>query len=181
MRRARSFLFTAGLAAATLAWQPSLAEVQLTYDAAGKALYSLSVPDNWVVTTGASDGEAERPRIIGLHPEDDLSLWVGFFSPAEVNSMEEAETYVKGMGASIVKDAVVEPPSEGMLGDMPARYYRGRGTRDGAPVDFTVGFVALPGERILIGVFVGEYGAREAYQRQIEAIVHSIKAGETAP
>ncbi len=173
-------LIAAGLAAATLTWQPALAEVGITYNAAAKALFSLSVPDNWVVTTGAAAEGDERSRIIGLHPEGDMSLWVGFFSPNEVTSMAEAEAYVKGMGASLIDNAKVERGADGMLGDMPARYYNGRGTRDGAPVDFSVGFVALPGERVLIGVFVGEYGARETYHPQVNTIVHSIKAGGTA-
>lgn len=178
MKLVRLFLTAAGLALALAAWQPAAAEIRVMYDAAGKDLFSIAVPDNWAVTTGVSDEGEQRPRVLGLTPEGDLSLWIGFFSPVEAQSVEDAENYVKGLGPRIVQDATVERQKDGTLGDLPARLYSGKGTRDGAPVDFSVGIVSLPGGRQVIGIFVGEYGAREVYKADIDIIAKSLLVGK---
>ena len=178
MNQVIRLLAIAGIACSSLLAQPAAAEMRITYDAAGKDLFSLAVPDNWVVTTGMTEGSEERPRVIGMHPEGDLSLWIGFLSPAEAKSVAEAETYVKGLGPRIVENAKAVRQKDGNLGGLPARLYTGKGSRQGAPVDFSVGIVSLPGGRQVIGIFVGEYGAREVYKAEIDAIAKSMLVGK---
>lgn len=178
VKRLRILAAAALLALAGANAKPALAEVRITYDAAGQALFSVAAPDNWIVTTGGEALDEGRPRVIGMHPEDDFSLWIGFFSPSEARTIEDAEEYVKSLGPRIVKNAAVERQKDGTLGGMPARLYTGTGTRGGAPVDFSVGIVSLPGGRQVIGIFLGEYGARTVYQTEIDAIAQSLMAGK---
>ena len=178
MKLVRLFLTAAALAMAFAAWNPAAAEVRVTYDAAGKDLFSVAVPDNWVVTAGASEEGEERPRILGMHPEGDLSLWIGFLSPVEAKTIADAEDYVRGLGPRIVQNATVERQKDGTLGGLPALLYTGKGTREGAPVDFSVGIVSLPGGRQVISIFLGEYSARQVYQADIDAIAKSLLVGK---
>lgn len=178
MKLVRLLLTAATLALAFAVWHPAAAQVRVTYDAAGKNLFSVVVPDNWTVTSGAATEGEEPPRILGMHPEGDFSLWVGFLSPVEAATVEDAEEYVRGLGPRIVQNATVERQKDGTLGGMPARIYTGKGTRASAPVDFSVGIVSLPGGRQVIGIFVGEYGARAVYQDDIDAITKSLLVGK---
>jgi len=159
---------------------PAAGAVRVIYETGEQALFSLDVPDNWLVVTGRSAAGGEAPRVIGMHPEGDYSLWIGFLSPVEVKTLEEAEAYVVDMGGNIVSGGKVERIVDGKLGGLPARYYAGSGTREGAPVDFTVVITALPKQRMVIGLYVGEYGAREVYQEQILAIASSFQVEEHA-
>jgi hypothetical protein len=176
--RSLAVAIAVGCGMAFVAATPATADVRFIYVTNGEALFSVAAPDGWLVATGETQPNSRTPRILGMNPEADYSLWIGFFSPQEVGTLEQAEAYVKGMGGSIVQDATVERESNGRLGEMAARYYSGSGTRDGAPVDFTVALAELPDARVLIGVFVGEYGARSVYEDSIAAIVNSVKAAE---
>ena len=152
------------------------ADVRAIYETGGKTLFSIAVPDGWVLATGGSGADGGAPRILGMNPEGDLSLWVGFLSPAEPKDLEEAEAYVKELGKNLVSQSKVDRVSDGKLGPLPARFYLGRGTREGAPVEFGVAIAALPGPRAVICVSVGEYGAREEYREKIAAIIGSLRA-----
>lgn len=90
--------------------QYAKADVRVTYETDGKTLFSIAAPDGWVVATGGSDADGGAPRILGMNPEDDLSLWVGFLSPAEPKDVEEAEAYVKDL--SMVNSGAIstKPP-----------------------------------------------------------------------
>ena len=154
--------------------QYASADVRTIYETGGKTLFSIAVPDGWVVATGGSDADGAAPRILGMNPEGDLSLWVGFLSPAEPKNLEEAEAYVKDLGKSLVTETKVDRVNDGKLGTLPARFYIGRGTRQGAPVDFGVAISALPGPRAVISIIVGEYNAREVYREEIAAIIGSF-------
>jgi hypothetical protein len=156
--------------------QHASADVRAIYETGGKTLFSIAVPDGWVVATGGSDAHGAAPRILGMNPEGDLSLWIGFLSPAEPKNLEEAEAYVKDLGKGLVTGSKVDRVSDGKLGTLPARFYIGRGTRESAPVDFAVAIAALPGQRAVIGLIVGEYGAREVYGDDITAIIGSLQA-----
>ncbi len=128
------------------------------------------------MAAGESSADNPGPRIINLNPEEDYSIWIGFFSPAEVKTVAEAEAYVKGMAVDIVDAPKVIRTGDRKMGNLTAHYFSGQGTREGAPVDFTVGIVVLSGGRVAISVFLGENGAREAYQAEVNAIAASFRA-----
>ncbi len=167
------------LAVSMAAVVPSaMADVRVTYETGGTTLFSIAVPDGWVVAAGGSGEQGGPPRILGMNPEGDLSLWVGFLSPAEPQNLEEAEAYVKDMGQSLVSESHVDRVDDNVLGTLPARFYFGSGTRQGAPVDFGVAIAALPGPRAVITVIVGEYDAGEVYGDEIAAILASLQVEE---
>lgn len=170
------------LALSIAAGMPSaMADVRVTYETGGTPLFSIAAPDGWVVTTGGSAGEGGPPRILGLNPEDDLSLWVGFLSPAEPKNLDEAEAYVRDLGRSMLSESHVDRVDDNVLGTLPARFYFGRGTRQGAPVEFGVVIAALPGPRAVITVIVGEYDAGEVYGDEIAAILGSLQVAGEGP
>ncbi|GMG83989.1 hypothetical protein LNKW23_32030 [Paralimibaculum aggregatum] len=164
----------AALMLAAAGVQSVRAEVRAIYETGGRALFSIAVPDGWVVATGSGSEEDGVPRILGITPEGDFSLWIGFLSPEEPRDINEAEAYVRDLGTKLVDDSRVERVADGELGVLPARLYLGQGTRAGAPIDIGVAIAALPGPRAVIGVIVGENGAREVYDLDIAAILGSL-------
>lgn len=166
---------------------PAAAQVRVIYESGGDGLFSIEAPDHWIVATGTSiaddlgestiDGaEPDPPRVIGLHPEGDHSVWIGLLSPPEIGTIAEAEAYVKAMGANLVQGAEVTRTEDGNLGDIPAQIYSGKGTREDAPVDFIVAIAPLPNGRVAVGIFIGEYGGRQIYDPEITAIAESFRA-----
>lgn len=156
------------------------ADVTATYSNGGEALFSITVPDGWALTAGLRPGanpeHPTRPRVIGLTPEDDLSLWLGFAAPPEVTTLAEADAYIRALGALLMDDPSITEPETVTIGDSPAQHYFGSGTREGAPVDARFAAIELPGQAMAIAFFIGEYGARDVYQADIEAIAASFKA-----
>ena len=166
---------------------PADAQVRVTYESGGIGVFSVVAPDHWIVATGASISDAlgksdiegaepDPPRVIGLHPESDQSVWIGLLSPPEIETIEAAEAYVKAMGANLVDGAEVTRKEDGMLGDIPARFYSGGATREDTPVDFVVAIAPLRAGRIAIGIFIGEFGGRQIYDPSISTIAQSFRA-----
>lgn len=163
------------------------AGTRVSYLTDGKAQFTVTAPDRWVVATGADrplpEGEEgpPAPRVLSLHPEEDFSLWIGLMTTPGPASLEEAEAYVQDMGPNLLSEGTVTRETDGQFGSVPARFYRGSGARDGAPVEFAVAIAGLPSGRMAIGVFLGEHGAREIYADEIETIIRSFTPAEETP
>lgn len=158
---------------------PAKADVRVIYDGGFGELFSVSMPDGWTVTSGLRPGAdpdaPEQPRVLGMTPEDDLSIWMGFLSPPGIANLEDAVDYVEGVSRQIVQDPVVELSEDFVLDGRPGHLYAGTGTRQEAPIDFGVAVIDLPGDVVVIGLFIGEFGAREAYQEEIDFVTSSFK------
>ena len=157
------------------------ADVTAVYGVGDTQLFSIVAPDDWVVTTGretsAEDGERGEPfpRVLGLHPENDRSLWIGMFSPEGVADIPGAEAYIRDLDGFLVEEPKIAFERETQVEGRPAKFFRGGGVRDGRKVDFSVSLIQLPNDRVVIGVFVGEDGARDAYVGAIDGIVASFR------
>ncbi|MEM1314187.1 MAG: hypothetical protein AAGI51_06520 [Pseudomonadota bacterium] len=158
-----------GLAAAS-----AEAQVRVEFADGGPPLFSVEAPDGWVATAGRAYASAGTPRVLGLHPEEDLSLWIGMMAPPDVRSREEAEVYLREIGQRLVDDPLVEATTRMEVAGRPALRIAGRGTREEAPVDFAGFLFELPAGGWAILLFVGEYGAREVYASDIAAMRASL-------
>ncbi|MCT8161378.1 hypothetical protein [Pseudoruegeria sp. SHC-113] len=171
------------LAAAVFAGMalPAAADILASYETGGRDLFSVRVPDNWVVSAGgfearqAPEGIGAVPRVLGLRPEEDPRIWVGFVSPDGVATIAEAEAYIQSLDLRLVEDPQVGAPERVVIGGRSARTYTGTGTREGRPVNFTIALIDMPGARTVIGVIVGENGARGLYRDEITALVRSFR------
>lgn len=171
--RALSLGIGLGLAA------PAAADVRVIYDGGFGELFSVAMPDGWVVTSGLRPGTdpdaPDQPRVIGMTPEDDLSVWLGFLSPPGISDLDAAIAYVEGVSAEIVQNPVVELSEDITVDGRPGHLYAGTGTRQDAPIDFGLAVIDMPGDVVVIGLFIGEFGAREIYQEEIDYVTSSFK------
>ncbi|SLN37558.1 hypothetical protein PSA7680_01816 [Pseudoruegeria aquimaris] len=174
----RSLLCAAVLALGAV---PATAEIMASYETGGRDIFSLRVPDNWVVSAGGFEArqapeEVTRvPRVLGLRPEADRRVWVGFVSPDGVSTTAQAEAYIRSLDLRLVEDPRLGPPRQTTIGGRSTRTYTGTGSRDGRPVSFTIALIDMPGPRMVIGLIVGEEGARGLYRDEINALVRSFR------
>lgn len=160
---------------------PATAEIMASYETGGRDVFSVRVPDNWVVSAGgfearqAPEGIGAVPRVLGLRPENDPRIWVGFLSPDGVATIAQAEAYIQSLDLRLVEDPKLGAAEQTVIGGRSARTYSGTGTREGRPVNFTIALIDMPGARTVIGVIVGENGARGLYRDDITALVRSFR------
>ncbi|MEL6236170.1 MAG: hypothetical protein AAFR46_17375 [Pseudomonadota bacterium] len=176
MRSGLTGLAAAGLLAVAA---PAAADVRVIYDGGFGELFSVAMPDGWVFASGIRPGTdpdaPNQPRVIGMNPEDDLSIWLGWLSPPGISDLDAAIAYVEGVSAEIVTDPVVELSQDITVDGRPGHLYAGTGIRQDAPIDFGVAVIDMPGDVVVIGLFIGEFGAREVYQAEIDYVTSSFK------
>lgn len=174
-------VFAAGLALWPLS---ASAQTPVVYTDAGRALFSLEVPDFWSLRTGglrdlAGPDESDIrdvSRVFGLTPDAHPGIWVGIISPHGVSTLKGAADYLRDIGPFLVQDVTVDVPEPRRIGGLPAQRLTGQGTRDGADVSFTVLAIDLPGPRVAIVVVVIEVGADVEPIGDINAMLGSIQA-----
>ncbi|MEM9196777.1 MAG: hypothetical protein AAGD12_02895 [Pseudomonadota bacterium] len=158
---------------------PAQADVRVIFDGGFGELFSVAMPDGWVVTSGIRPGTdpdaPDLPRVIGMTPEDDLSVWLGWLSPPGISDLDAAIAYVEGVSAEIVQSPVVELSEDITVDGRPGHLYAGTGIRQEAPIEFGVAVIDMPGDVVVVGLFIGEFGAREVYQAEIDYVTSSFK------
>jgi hypothetical protein len=163
----------------------ALAGTPVTYTDAGRALFTVEVPDFWSLRTGglrdladpdATEDIRDISRVFGMTPEAHDGIWVGLISPFGVSTLAEAREYLRDIGPFLVQGAVVSEPQPRRINGLPARSLRGSGRRNGAPIDFTVLAIDLPNGRVAIAVVVFEAGADTDVTADINAMLGSIRA-----
>ena len=163
----------------------AIADTPVTYTDNGKALFSFKAPDFWTVHVGgtreltdAKTGEIRSvSRLIGMQPETEKRLWVGFISPFGVRDFAGVRDYLTDIGPFLVKDAVVEDRVSRQIGGRAARTIAGNGKRDGKSVNFTAVAIDLPGNRMAVAVVVMEAGLDPASVEDVNRIFASFRVG----
>ncbi len=169
---------------ASLLPMSAVADMPLTYVSDGEALFHLNAPDFWQVRSGGPraltpPGSEEARlinRVIGLEPEAEPGVWVGFMSPNGVSTFAQAEEYLRNIGKSVVSDPELREQNSIRVGGLPAARYAGTGRRNGRAVEFTAILVDLPGNRVAISLTVVEAVARPELVEDINAIYASFRA-----
>lgn len=164
---------------------PSVAEVTATYDGGSRNLFEIAVPDHWVLATGGFENyatqDAEKPavpRVLGMRPENDNRVWVGFLSPDGVSNVAQAARYIRNLDRRLVESPQIEEQRTTTIGGRSSTYFNGTGTRNGKPVNFTVGVIDLPSNRVAIFVIAGENGARSLYRDELNHVVRSFRVSQ---
>ncbi len=160
------------------------AETPVSYTDNGQALFKFSVPDFWMLRTGApreiEDTNLGDPRavsrIMGLRPVTDDAAWMGFVSPAGVKDIEGGVRYLQDIDKFLARDPVVSSTSDTRIGGLPARVIRGTGSRDGRGVSFTATIIDLPRDRVAIAVAVLRDGADPGYVDDLNAVFASFRS-----
>jgi len=165
--------------------QPALADLRLTYAEEDRALFSVEVPAFWTVESGGPrtitpPGEEEArlsPQIVSMRPTVDPTVWMGFFSPDGIATVEDGVAYLAEIEKFLSSDAEVTSNGPGRVGGLPARIIKGAGRRDGQDISFTIAVVDLPGARVAIAAGVAEARADPALVFEINRVFSSMRAG----
>jgi hypothetical protein len=176
----RPFLIGAALALA----QPAIAEVRASYAQDGRTLFSFEVPDFWTLNSGGErmiqppDEDVERPvpQVVALRPTVDPDVWMGFFSPRGVRSLDEGEAYLAEIEKFLSRTPEITSNVPGRVAGLPARIIKGTGQRDGRRITFSIAVMDLPGPRVAIAAGIAQAGADPALVDQLNAIFASVRA-----
>ncbi|PSL21657.1 hypothetical protein [Shimia abyssi] len=181
-RFVRGSIAACALAVATA--NVALADTPVTYMDGSDAVFNMAIPDFWTARVGgprvlsAPGEDAPRgvDRVIGLEPESNSGVWVGFVSPRGLSTLDEATEYARSLAPQIAKEAEVTEFEERRIAGYPARVYRGNGRRDGRTVYFTVSLIDLPNGRVVFSLTAFEAGYDPAAIEDINAIYNSIRS-----
>ncbi len=160
----------------------ALAGVPLIYRDGGTSVFRFEVPDSWTARVGFEvtpasmpAGATPAPRIISLMPEDGADrMWTGLWSPPGVVGIEGGAAYAKTLDTKLLDKATIETTRDVDLPGGKARIWGGSGTRLGQKVVFNVAVIALPGDRVVVGAFVGAPELRANLDTELQAILASI-------
>ncbi|MDD9715524.1 hypothetical protein PVW48_02110 [Dinoroseobacter sp. PD6] len=165
---------------------PALADVRLSYSDAGRTLFSFDVPAFWTVESGGEraitpPGEEiarTTPQLVSIRPTVDPTVWMGFFSPDGVRTVEEGVDYLSEIEKFLANEPEVTSVAPGRVGGLAAQIIKGSGRRDGQAITFTIAVVDLPGSRVAIAAGVAEARADPELVFEINSVFSSMRAGQ---
>lgn len=157
------------------------ANVAVTYSAQDKPYFTLEIPDSWRVNVGLETDAAQTPagahaspRVITMMPEDDSILWFGAWVPVYVHDLDAAQEYLSSLDDFLVDNPILVKANKVDLNTMPARYFRGKGEREGKPVDFFVMLFELSKENIGIAIYIGPPDTTNEHLEELRGMMKSI-------
>ena len=164
---------------------PALVQAQtpVTYSVQGEPVFSISVPDFWLVRTGGprdiedtqlGDTRAVS-RVIGLRPEADDGVWMGLVSPASVGTIQEGISYLVDIERFLVNTPEISGRSSARIGGRPAEVVRGTGRRNGRGISFTAAVIDLPGPRVAVAVAILAGDADAGFVEDLNDIFASFR------
>lgn len=122
------------IVAIALAGAPAMGGTPVAYETDGAPVFRFEVPDNWTLRTGQDTnpklmpaGTAPMPRIVSMAPEaaGAGAMWVGFWSPPGVSTIEEAEAHVSRTSKTLLESSKEESREDLVIGAGPARVVLG--------------------------------------------------------
>ena len=160
------------------------ADAPIVYKDGPEAIFSLEVPDFWTVRVGGArtltppgeDAPRVVERVMGLEPESDSGVWIGFVVPEGLSTLDEAAEYARALAPQIAKDTQVTEFETRRIAGYPARVYRGKGRRNGTTVHFTVSLIDLPNGSVIFSMTALHPDYRQDVLQDVNAIYNSIRA-----
>jgi hypothetical protein len=159
----------------------SQANVAVTYSAQGTPYFSIEIADSWRVNVGADtdaaqipEGELAPPRVVTIMPEADGALWFGTWVPIYLHSLDDAQDYLSSLDDFLVDNPVLRKTDNVNLNTMPARYFTGKGERDGKPVDFFVMLFEITEDTIGIAIYIGPPDTTAMHREVLRGMMKSI-------
>ena len=157
------------------------AKVAVTYSAQQKPYFTMEVADSWQVNVGSDKdvaevpaGEQAPPRVITVMPDDDSILWFGAWVPVYVHDLDAAQEYLSSLDDFLVDNPVLVKTNKVDLNTMPARYFIGKGEKEGNPVDFFVMLFELSKEHIGVAIYIGPTETTHAHLQELRSMMKSI-------
>jgi len=182
MNRSRN---VCGLAIAALVLvSPAFGET-VEYARDGEVLFSIDYPDGWIIDT---DFEAEAKEagtyqdggpkidIVEAMPADDTRAWIGVWIAPEVANLEEAVEYGRSLSEFLLADVEASDPETGTLNGMDKISIEGVARKDGNEVEFGLAFFQASEDAVGAVLYVGETGAWDEHEDELEAIAASIRS-----
>jgi len=159
----------------------SKANVAVTYSAQDKPYFAMEIPDSWRVNVGSDteaaqlpEGELAPPRVITVMPDDGSILWFGAWVPVYLQSLDDAQEYLSSLDDFLVENPVLRKTDNVNLNNMPARYFTGRGEKDGIPVDFFVMLFEVSEENIGVAIYIGPPDTTAIHLEVLRGMMKSI-------
>ena len=159
----------------------STANVAVTYSSQGQSYFIMEVPDSWQVNVGSDadpaelpDGELASPRIITVMPDDGSIMWLGAWVPVYLHSLDDAQEYLSSLDGFLVDNPVLRKTDNVNLNDMSARYFTGKGEKEGTPVDFFVMLFEISNDTIGIAIYIGPPDTTNVYLEVLRGMMKSI-------
>jgi hypothetical protein len=173
--------FTLFLMSLLLCNAASHANVAVTYSAKDKPYFAIDIPDSWQVNVGSDadttdlpEGEIPPPRVITVMPDDGSILWFGAWVPAYLNSLDAAQEYLSSLDDFLVDNPVLRKTDDVNLNDMAARYFTGKGEKEGVAVDFFVMLFQISEENIGIAIYIGPPETTAIHLEVLRGMMKSI-------
>ena len=160
------------------------ADVRASYAENGQSLFSFNVPDFWDLNAGGrralslpgTDEAREVPQVLSLRPSVDPTVWMAFYSPDGVRTIEEGKDYLREIGEFLSSQPEITMNRSGRVAGRPAQIVKGTGRRDGKNIQFTIAIIDLPGPRVAIGAAVIEAGTDPVFYDEMNAVYDSFRA-----
>jgi len=157
------------------------ANVAVTYSLQHTPYFTMEIPDSWQVNVGSETdtakgptGELAPPRVITMMPDDDSILWFGAWVPVYLHDLDAAQEYLSSLDGFLVDNPVLVKTNQVDLNTMPARYFKGKGEREGKPVDFFVMLFELSKEHIGVAIYIGAPDTTNAHLEELRGMMKSI-------
>ena len=159
----------------------STANVAVTYSSQDQSYFSIEIPDSWQVNVGSDadtaelpDGELASPRVITVMPDDGSIMWFGAWVPDYLHSLDDAQEYLSSLDGFLVDNPVLRKTDNVNLNDMAARYFTGKGEKEGTPVDFFVMLFEISEETIGIAIYIGPPDTTNVHLEVLRGMMKSI-------
>jgi hypothetical protein len=176
--------FVVLLAVAWLGATAVAREQKYVYNHEGRPLFSISLPDGWLLDTDFGDearaagvDKAGGPeiRIVEAMPGDGTKLWLGAWVVPRASTLDRGLEYVTSLDGELFSDIALSPATETALGGMKARALAGTAKRDGEKVELAaVLFEARPGV-IAVVLYVGLPDTWSKHRAELRQIVASVQ------
>ena len=157
----------------------------LVYEVDDKPLFSIEVPEGWVVDLDFADeareagtyqeGEPLELRIVEIRPGDGGKTWVGLWAVPKATNLDEAEDYIASLNQDLFSSLEISRPTDRELNGMPARTAAGTGVHQGEDVEFILALFEPASGTVAAGLYVGAVDAWQSYVTELEEMVASLE------
>lgn len=159
------------------------AQVAVTYVTNNKALFTMEIPDTWIVNVGTESdtaklesGQTSAPRVVTAMPEDGTILWFGTWVPDGVKTLDDAHEYLLSVKDYLIDEATPSVKiTDAKIGRMPVRYSTGTGIKNGKKVDYFAMLFQLNKSHSGLAIYIGPEKATDAHREELKSMVRSIK------
>ncbi len=157
----------------------------LVYEHDEKSLFSIEVPEGWLIdldfadearAAGNAEGEAPMFRIVEISPGDGSHIWFGIWALPDVATLDEGLTYLASLEQDLFTDLEASEPVATEFRGMDARTIKGTGVHEGESVELAMALFEPREGSIVTILYVGAPDAWRAHSEALAGMVASLEA-----